>query len=197
VSSSGPVIGGDAIPHEAGHILVGRVVGIWARGLTVDFERFPNGGAAIGNFATLGFEPPDDEIAGMDDKLKAAFILFIAGGVAGNKFVGLTTIGPEADADRKSLARLTDMSLEAASDMALELIKPKRRAFRQLVSLIRQRFTDRVLKNRDIQTGSHMLVTEEDLDKLFSEYVEVDLDQKPTSEGDQESSGKSSGETLT
>ena len=185
MSSSGPDIGGDAIPHEAGHILVGRVVGIHARGLTVDFERFPDGGAAIRNFATLGFAPPDEEIPGMDSKLKAAFMLFIAGGVAGNKFMGLTTIGSGAEADRKSLARLTDMSLEAVSDMALEIIKPKRRAFRQLVSLIRQRFTDRVLKNRDIQTGSHLLVTEEDLDKIFSEYTEVDLDQRPTSEGAQ------------
>jgi hypothetical protein len=43
-----------------------------------------------------GYAPPDEEIHGMDPKIKAAFMLFVAGGVAGNKFSGIETIGSGA-----------------------------------------------------------------------------------------------------
>lgn len=169
MKSLGPVVD-VAIPHEAGHILVGRVVGLHARGLDVEVVRFHNPeGISIGNFATLGFEPPDEDIPGMEPKVKAAFMLFIAGGVAGNKFSGLSAIGDGADSDRKSLARVTAMTLEEVSDQAVEIIRSHRRAFRQLVSLIRQRYMD-LMKNRSIETGRYKLVTQEDLDDLFGEY---------------------------
>src|SRR5271165_951777 len=169
MKSLGPVVD-VAIPHEAGHILVGRVVGLHARGLDVEVERCNPDAIRIGNFATLAFEPPDEEIPGMAPDLRAAFILFVGGGAAGSKFCGLTTIDSGADADRKSLARVTKMSLEEASDKALEIIKSHKRPFRQLVSLIRQRYRG-LVQNRNIQTGRHTLVTKEDLDKLFSEYA--------------------------
>ncbi len=82
----------EAIPHEAGHILVGRAVGFLARGLEVEVVRFPDGrGITVGNFATLAHSLPDDAIPNMDPKLKASYMLFVAGGVAGNKFDGLVT----------------------------------------------------------------------------------------------------------
>lgn len=175
MKSLGPVVD-VAIPHEAGHILVGRVVGLHARGLDVEVVRYYNPDRVrIGDFATLAFEPPDEEIPGMEPGLRAAFILFAGGGVAGNKFCGLTTIDSGADADRKSLARVTDMSLEEVSDQALEIIKSHARPFRQLASLIRQRYRE-LIQNRNIQTGRYTLVTKEDLDKLFSEYASTESD---------------------
>ena len=169
MKSLGPFVD-EAIPHEAGHILVGRVVGLHATGLDAEVVRCSPDVIRVGNFATLAFEPPDEEIVGMEPDLKAAFILFIGGGVAGNKFCGTTTIDSGADADRKSLARVTNMSLEEVSDQALKIFKSHRRPFRQLVSLIRQRYRD-LIRNRNIQTGRHTLVTKEDLDKLFFEHA--------------------------
>ena len=169
-----------AIPHEAGHVVVGRAVGLHATGVEVEVERFFNpDGISIGNFATLAYEPTDEAIPGMDPELRAAYVLFIAGGVAGARFSGITTIDSGADPDRKELARLTTKSLEEVSDLAIGIIKPRRRAFRQLVSLMRQRYMD-LVKNRDIQTGHYTLLTEDDLDKLFSQYASVQTEQERT-----------------
>lgn len=86
-----------AIPHEARHILVGRVVGLHARGLDVKVVRFHNPDGIVSGISLLwGYAPPDEEIHGMDPKIKAAFMLFVAGGVAGNKFSGIETIGSGA-----------------------------------------------------------------------------------------------------
>jgi hypothetical protein len=169
----------EAIPHEAGHILVGRVAGLHARGLDVEIVRLPNGsGITVGNFATLSYSPPDEEIPKMDPKLKAAYMLLISGGIAGNKFAGLETACRGADADRKELARLTTTSLEEIAEMAMGIIEKHRRAFRQLVSLIRQRFIDRVWTNPGIQSGRLNLLTQEDLDKLFSKYAPASTEEE-------------------
>ncbi len=160
----------EAFPHEAGHILVGRAVGLLARGLDVEVVRFPDGkGISVGNFATLAYSPPDEEIPKMDAKIKAAYMLFVAGGVAGNKFDGLKSQCQGDAADRKELARLTTKSLEEIADMAVGIIHKHRRHFRQLVSLIRQRFIDRIWTNRDIETGRHNLLTQEDLEAIFGD----------------------------
>jgi hypothetical protein len=150
--------------------LVGRAVGLHSRGLDVEIVRFPDGtGISVGNFATLAYSPPDEEIPKMDTELKAAYMLFVSGGLAGNKFAETACQG--ADADRKELARITSTSLEEIAGIAVEIIRKHRRKFRQLVSLIRKRFTERVWSNRNIQSGRHNLLTQEDLDKLFREYV--------------------------
>lgn len=158
----------EAIPHEAGHILVGRSVGFLARGLDVEVVRLPEEqGITVENFATLAWSPPDEEIPKMDPQLKAAYMLCIAGGIAGNKFAGLKTPCMGADADRKELARLTNKTLEEIADMAVTIIHKHRRHFRQLVSLVRLRFAERVWNNRDIHTGRHLLVTQEELQRMF------------------------------
>jgi len=160
----------EAFPHEAGHILVGRSVGFLARGLDVEVVRMPEGkGISVGNFATLASSPPDEEIPKMDPELKASYILFIAGGVAGNMFYGLKTKCQGDSADRAELARLTNRSLEEIAEQAVGIIQKRRRHFRQLVSLIRQRFVDRIWTNQNIQTGRHNLVTQEDLKAIFSD----------------------------
>jgi hypothetical protein len=166
--SFGPYID-EAIPHEAGHILIGWALGLRARGLDVEVVCLPDGGGInLGNFATLGYSPPDEEIPRMDLELKASFMLYIAGGVAGNIFDGLKTKCKGDDADRAELARLTKTSLEELAGQGVGIIQKRRRHFRQLVSLIRQRFTERIWTNSKIQTGRHNLLTQQDLDDLFS-----------------------------
>jgi hypothetical protein len=159
----------ESFPHEAGHILVGRAVGFLARGLDVEVVRMPEGtGISVGNFATLAFSPPDSEIPKMDPKLKAAYMLFVAGGVAGNKFDGLKARCQGDAADRAELARLTNKSLDEIAEQAVGIIHKHRRNFRQLVSLIRRRFVERIWTNQEVQTGRHNLVTQEDLEAIFS-----------------------------
>ena len=131
-------------------------------------------GISVGNFATLGYAPHDEDLPKLDAKTRAAYMLYIAGGVAGNKFCGVTTIDSGADADRKALARVSEGSLEEVSDMAVRIINTHRRAFRQLMSLVRQRYVDGIARNRNIETGRHKLVTQKDLDKLFGEYISPD-----------------------
>src|SRR5579862_2507508 len=158
----------EAIPHEAGHILVGRAVGFLARGLDVQVERFAeNKGIMVGNFATLAYSPPDEAIPNMDSELKAAYILFIAGGVAGNKFDNPSGACHGADADRAELARLTNQSLEEVAELALGIIHNRRRRFRQLVSLIRLRYIERIQKNSNIQTGRHILLGQQDIENIL------------------------------
>jgi hypothetical protein len=160
----------EAIPHEAGHILVGRAVGFLARGLDVEVARMADGsGISVGNFATLASSPPDDAIPTMDREVKAAYMLFIAGGVAGNKFDGLKTKCQGDAADRAELARLTTISLDELAEQAVVIIHKRRRHFRQIVSLIRLRFLDRIWSNRNIQTGRHNLVSQEDLESIFGD----------------------------
>jgi hypothetical protein len=162
----------EAIPHEAGHILVGRAVGLHARGLDVEIVRLDDGaGIRVGNFATLGYSPPDEEIPKMDMELKAAYMLYLSGGVAGNKLAGFRTACQGAEADRKELSRLTDKSLDEIADMAVGIIQKRRRAFRQLISLIRRRFVERVWNNRAVETGRVSLLTQSDLDDLFGQYA--------------------------
>ena len=77
----------EAIPHEAGHTVVGYCVGLRARGIDVYIERMPEGkGIIVGNFATLSYSPSDDQIVTMDATTKASYMLFVAGGLAGNLF---------------------------------------------------------------------------------------------------------------
>lgn len=179
MKSLGPAVD-NAIPHEAGHILVGRAVGIPTRGLDVEVVRFHDPeGISVGNFATLGYAPRDGDLPTLDVKTRAAYMLYIAGGVAGNKFCCVTTIDSGAEADRKALARVSEGTLEEVSDMAVTIINKHRRAFRQLMSLIRQRYVDRISKNRNIDTGRHKLVTQKDLDTLFSQYISFDGQNEP------------------
>ncbi|HXM99937.1 MAG TPA: hypothetical protein VN982_15825 [Candidatus Dormibacteraeota bacterium] len=155
----------EAFPHEAGHILVGKTVGLPARGLDFHVSPHPDGGIIVGDFATLGFSPPDDQISSMDPKLKASYMLYVAGGVAGNIYVG-QTVGKGADSDRKELARLTNQPLEELAQMAQRLIHKRKEVFNLLVSRIEKAFLEK-MKDRNIQTGRHTLLTEHDLETIY------------------------------
>jgi hypothetical protein len=164
MKSLGPYLD-EAIPHEAGHMLVGKVVGFPPEGLDIEVVRDPKG-LSIGNLATLGIEPTDEAIPKMSPEARAAFMLFVAGGVAGNRFCGLSIVGEGADSDRRTLARITDKPLEEIAILAVAIIETRKRLFRRLVSVIRERLAA-LMKNSNLQTGRHTLLTEEDLDDIF------------------------------
>jgi hypothetical protein len=153
---------GEAIPHESGHIIVGIAVGLPILALDFNFVRMPDGRAAIGDFATMGISPPDAEIPGMDPKVKASYKLYVCGGVAGNIYVGQTISVQGTDADRKELARFTDQPIEELAEMAQSIIHKRRRKFRRMMSITRQRFLDK-MKDGNLQTGRYNLLTAEEI----------------------------------
>ena len=71
-----------AIPHEAGHIVVGVALGLPTRGLEVEVYR-DGGELRVGDFATLSKEPIDGAIAMMPPWMLKTYKLTIAGGLAG------------------------------------------------------------------------------------------------------------------
>ncbi len=103
----------------------------------------------------------------MNEALKAGFALFVAGGVAGNKFDGLNEITEGAASDREELQRFTDRSLEEVSEDALLILTEQRRRFRRIKSVARQRFQD-LVKDSSLQTGRHTLLNEADLQGIFN-----------------------------
>jgi len=81
----------EAIAHEAGHIVVANECGITVHEMYVMLTRGERG-YEVGDFATESEDPSNEQIAGMNEALKTGFALFVAGGVAGNKFDGLNEI---------------------------------------------------------------------------------------------------------
>src|SRR5258708_36788347 len=92
----------EAIDHEAGHIVVANQQGIAVFELFVMLTR-AEGGYEIGDFATESEDPSEADIKEMPEEVKRDFALFVSGGGAGNKFVGLLEITPGAATDREEL----------------------------------------------------------------------------------------------
>jgi hypothetical protein len=156
----------EAIAHEAGHIVVAYEFGIKIDELYVMLTRTDEG-LKVGDFATLAEDPPAAEIPKMSEELKTAFQLFVAGGVAGNKFNGLEEISPGAVSDREELKRYTQESLEEVSETALLIVQERRRVFRRIVSVARQRLRD-LTKDPQLPTGRYTLLNERDLAAIFA-----------------------------
>lgn len=166
-----------AIPHEAGHILVSKAVGIPARGLDIEVVRLPNDqGMQVGNFATLTYDPPDDALPTLDPKARASLLLILAGGIAGQMFARIKISGDGAGDDRRRFERIksanSTLTLESAAKQCQPMLFRHRRNFWQIVALIRARYVERITSNRAIQSGRHNLATEEDFDAIFGDKPE-------------------------
>jgi hypothetical protein len=155
-----------AIPHEAGHILIGKAVGLPAQGLDHIIIRTPEGQKLPGNFATKCFSPPDDEIPLMDARLRASYMLFVAGGLAGNIFANQPATKHGIEVDRKDLARVTKMSLEDVASQAQGILEKHKEVFERLTSAIRQRYLD-LIKDPDLKAGRYHLLSFEELEQLL------------------------------
>lgn len=151
----------EAIPHEAGHIVVGLAVGMPIRGLavhiTVDMR-----GKKIGDFATGSVEPPDEEIPRTPPGVLHSYKLFLAGGLAGNKFAGVPAADESLQNDKLKLARVGSDNLETLSEEAVKIIETERQQFVYLTGLIRERFLT-LMADPNLQTGRYRLLDQADL----------------------------------
>jgi hypothetical protein len=163
-----------AIPHEAGHILISRAVGVPARGLDIEVVRLPNNqGLQVGNFATLSYDPPDEELPTLQPKIRAALLLIISGGIAGQMFARIKIAGDGANDDRRRFDRLkspkSTETIESAAKQSQRIFFRHKLHFWQIVALLRNRYAERIINNREIQTGRHNLATEQNFDATFGD----------------------------
>jgi hypothetical protein len=70
----------------------------------------------------------------------AEYRLFVAGGLAGNRVVGIPAAHESLQRDRMQLARVGSESLEEMADRAVDIIERYHHSFVQLRSLVRERF---------------------------------------------------------
>ena len=156
----------EAIPHEAGHIVVGMAVGMPIAGLEVHVVVSAQG-KKIGDFATKSLEPSDEQIPKTPPSVLKDYKLFLAGGLAGNEFAGIPASNESLQNDRLKLARVGADNLEAMSEMATEIIKSDSQKFGRLTSLIRERFLA-LMADPTLQSGRYTLISQQDLRQIFS-----------------------------
>jgi hypothetical protein len=158
----------EAIPHEAGHIVVGSTVGMPITGLAVNIVVTPQG-KKIGDFATESVEPSDEQIPLTPPKILHAYKVYLAGGLAGNNFEGVPATEECLRNDRLKLARVGTESLEVMSEVAAPIIEENHSQFGRLTSLIRERFLA-LMAGDTLKTGRYNLVSEKDLNAIFGKH---------------------------
>lgn len=93
----------EAIPHEAGHIVVGWIVGMPITETPIEIV-CKESRTQPGNFITKSVEPSNEQIAQTPPRILKNYALMLAGGVAGNNFVGMTASDHRIEDDRRKLA---------------------------------------------------------------------------------------------
>jgi len=156
-----------AIPHEAGHIVVGWVTGFPIREMAIDIvitqnSKYPQ----LGNFITASVEPSAEQILETPPAILDGFKLFLGGGLAGNNFAGVRAIDESLQDDRRKLERVGSESLEAVAERAIKIIEANSEAFQNLYAKIAERFLI-VMNDPYLITGRHKLLNEKQLAECF------------------------------
>jgi hypothetical protein len=128
--------------------------------------RTPDGVLVPGNFVTRGVSPPDDQIQGMDAKLKASYMLYVAGGLAGNIFGGQPVDEHGIEVDRRDLARVTTLTLEEVAKDALQILEKRKDTFDRLTAAIRQSYMN-LIRDPNIKAGRYPLLSSDDLERIL------------------------------
>ena len=158
-----------SIPHESGHILAGRFVGIPVFRLDHEIILTGTNEISTGNFITVGMSPPPVEpliVRAMTppDVLKA-YTLFIAGGLAGNKVTGTAATEHGLAKDRVDLSRVSDRTLEEVAESSTLIIQKNMGAFEKLQAAFRKSYQD-LTNNGQPTVGRHTLLTPDQLEAI-------------------------------
>lgn len=154
-----------AIPHEAGHILVGRILGLPVLWLDHFVKRGPNHELVPGDFATKVLAPPPTIIPSLPTDVREALILQIGGGLSGNLVSGVTADPHGIDDDRKRLKVLSNKALEEVAESARRVIEEHIDKFEDLRTVIRNSYVE-LMKDKDISAARHQLLSGEQLDQV-------------------------------
>jgi hypothetical protein len=154
-----------AIPHEAGHIIVGRILGVPISRLDHIVVRGPNNELCAGDFATKTLSPHPDVVPFTPRNVLEAYICMAGGGLAGNIISKIAADEYGLDKDREDLRVVSNKSLEEATDLARPIIERNMGMFNKLRAAIRESY-DNPVKDTRIAAGRYTLLTNEQLEQI-------------------------------
>lgn len=156
-----------AVPHEAGHILIGRIVGLPVRALDHFVMRGPNNEIVPGNFATVGVAPMSSAAVAMTPKpVLFAFALFCAGGLAGNLVANIPAEEYGLQKDRTDLALVATASLKEFAEEAVPRIEEELEKFQKLREAIKSSY-EALISDPEVKVGRHSILASYQLDAII------------------------------
>src|SRR5260370_15477019 len=146
-----------SIPHEAGHIVVGRVLGVPVYRLDHEVLHGHNGTLLTGNFATVGLSPTPEALQYTPREVLDAYMSYVAGGLAGNYLSGTMVTEHGLEKDRIDLKLVTSRTLEDVAKInAKPIIEANKEIWEQLQAAF-ERSYQKLLKG-DLKVGRHTLL---------------------------------------
>src|SRR5260370_41895608 len=154
-----------SIPHEAGHIVVGRVLGIPVYRLEHEVLPGPDGTLLTGNFATVGLSPTPEALQYTPHEVLEAYMSYVAGGLAGNHLSGTMVTEHGLQKDRIDLNLVTSRTLEDVAKIdAKTIIEAKKEIWEQLQAAF-ERSYKKILKG-DLKVGRPIFLDGPQLDAI-------------------------------
>jgi hypothetical protein len=154
-----------AIPHEAGHIIVCLSKGIPVKGMSVIIFREAEG-VLPGNFITKSIEPSSPEALRITPPhIITNYKISLGGGLAGNVVAVVPATNDALQDDRRKLARVGSETLEEMATLGEPIIREHLEGFLKVVEAIGDRYL--ALKNDlSLRTGEYLLLTQQELIEL-------------------------------
>jgi hypothetical protein len=154
-----------AIPHEAGHILVGRILGLPVFWLEHFVKRGRNNELLPGDFATKVLAPTPANVPYLPKDVREALMFQIAGGLSGNIVSGVAADEHGIENDRERLKVISNARLEEVAESAKLVIKQHLEVFENLRKAIRDSYIE-LVKDQNLSAGCHQLLSGEQLDQI-------------------------------
>lgn len=154
-----------SIPHEAGHIVVGRVLGIPVYKLDHEVLAGPNGTLLTGNFATVGLSPTPEALKYTPPDVLEAYMSYVAGGLAGNYLSGTMVTEHGLEKDRIDLKLVTSRTLEDVANVdAKPIIEASKEIWEEMQAAFGRSY-QKLLKG-DLKVGRHTLLDGQQLEAI-------------------------------
>jgi len=155
-----------SIPHEAGHIVVGRILGIPVYRLDHEVLAGPNGELLTGNFITVGLAPRDPlAIKYAPPAAIEAFIAYVGGGLAGNYVSETIATEHGLERDREQLKVVSTRTLEdVATNDSKPIVEANKNMWEHLQVLFRNSY-QKLLRGK-LQVGRHTLLDRQQLEAI-------------------------------
>jgi hypothetical protein len=154
-----------AIAHEAGHVLVGRILGVPISGVDHIVIRGPNNEIVPGNFATNTLAPDPAIVPFTPPSVLEAYMCMAGGGLAGNIVSKVAAEEYGLEKDRADLRVVSSKTLEEVADQAGQIIKQNMVLFDELKVAIRNSYINLVM-DPGTTAGRYTLLTNDQLERI-------------------------------
>jgi hypothetical protein len=161
-----------AIPHEAGHILVGRILGIPISGVDHIVFRGPSNEIVPGNFATKAVSPTPAIVPFTPQSVLEAYVCMTGGGLAGNIVSNVMADEYGLEKDRADLKVVSSKTLEEAAEQARSIIERNLVIFDNLRSAIKYSYTN-LVEDPKTKAGRFSLLTNDQLEQICPQNREL------------------------